>query len=342
MAAVAVVALVAGTYLVANLIGRSGDPLAGQAVALPGASPAAQLVPGSAEPGPAVEGPAAETAAVEGPVAGELRERQPDGRPDPGGVEPSHGQGVAGPPDEWHLIDQPITGPGQPPLPRSRTGPFGSRRTTGAEYVALTFDDGPDPRYTPQVLELLREYGATATFCVVGQLAEAYPELIRAMVADGHTLCNHSWSHDMALGSRSAAAIRDDMERTNAAIRAAAPGTRVSYYRQPGGNWTDRVVDVAEELGMTSLHWAVDPQDWRKPGAAKIAREVIAGCHAGAIVLLHDGGGERDGTVAALRSFLPDLTGRFVVAAMPPGVDPPRRHGIELPLRGRHKLQPAT
>jgi len=225
-----------------------------------------------------------------------------------------------------------FTAPGRPPLPRSLTGPSGSRPTTGAEYVALTFDDGPDPRYTPQVLDLLREYDVKATFCVVGQLAEAYPNLIRDIAADGHTLCNHSWDHDIGLGSRSVQEIRANLTRTNEAIEAAAPGARVSYYRQPGGAWTDRVVDVAEELGMSSLHWAVDPQDWALPGADQIAAVVIRGTADGAIVLLHDGGGERQDTVTALREFLPVLAARHRLDALPPGTDLPRRHGVELPL----------
>lgn len=312
LAALAVVALVAGTYLVASLIGRSGDPLADQA--------------GEAEV-PEVEVPVLATPEVEEPTDPHLA-----AGPGAGDVPPARTQGEAQSTGWWQVVTQPIVGPGQPPLARS-TGPHGTRPTTGEPYVALTFDDGPDPRYTPQVLALLREYGVTATFCVVGHLAAEFPELIRAIVADGHTMCNHSWDHDMALGSRSRAAIRADLERTTAAIRDAAPGTRVSYYRQPGGNWTARVVDVAEELGMTSLHWAVDPQDWRKPGAAKIAAMVNSHCHPGAIVLLHDGGGEREGTVAALRTILPELTSQFMLAAMPPGVAPPQRYGIELPLR---------
>lgn len=204
-----------------------------------------------------------------------------------------------------------------PPLPMDDDGPSGSRLTTGSHEVALTFDDGPDPHYTPQVLDLLRRHGVTATFCLVGENAQAYPELVRAIAADGHTLCNHSWKHDFRLGSRSRAAIRADLARTNEAIRAAVPDARIAYYRQPGGYWTDRVVAVAAELGMTSLHWTVDPQDWRRPGAGSIAAQVTSGTADGAIVLLHDGGGDRAGTVAALRPILTDLTRRFHLTALP-------------------------
>jgi peptidoglycan/xylan/chitin deacetylase (PgdA/CDA1 family) len=237
------------------------------------------------------------------------------------------------PPAQPVAVNQPVTGPGRPPLPMTGTGPHGTLRTTGERYVALTFDDGPDPRWTPQVLELLDRHDTKATFCVVGQLAEAYPGLVRRIAAAGHTLCNHSWDHDVALGGRPPGQIRADLRRTTAAIQRAAPGIRVSYYRQPGGAWTQRVVRVAAELGMSSLHWAVDPQDWSRPGAGAIADAIATGTAAGGIVLLHDGGGERHGTVRALGRVLPRLAGRLPVDALPPGVDPPRLHGRELPLK---------
>ncbi|HEX5540532.1 MAG TPA: polysaccharide deacetylase family protein [Micromonospora sp.] len=225
---------------------------------------------------------------------------------------PSKPMALPRPVVDWDIEDTPRT-----PLPAKPDGPFGSHQTTGSRTVALTFDDGPDPRYTPQALALLRRHRVTATFCLVGINARAYPQLVRAIVADGHTLCNHSWNHDFGLGSRSRGAIRKDLLRTNAAIRAAAPDAEISYYRQPGGHWTARVVAVARDLGMTSLHWAVDPQDWRRPGAARIASHVNSTTRAGAIVLLHDAGGDRRNTIAALRSILPHLTRRFDLAALP-------------------------
>lgn len=228
---------------------------------------------------------------------------------------------------------QPITGPGRPPLPAERGGPFGSRRTTGTPEVALTFDDGPDPGQTPQALAMLRRYGVKATFCLVGVNVRQFPELVRQIARDGHTLCNHSWEHDVRLGARSRASIRANLSRTNKAIREAAPGARVSYYRQPGGAWTGAVVAVSRELGMTPLHWTVDPQDWRKPGAGSIASTVNSSTTRGAIVLLHDAGGDRRGTIAALRSILPNLSRRFELSALPPGIDPPRMHGREWPLK---------
>ncbi|MET8120263.1 polysaccharide deacetylase family protein [Micromonospora sp. NPDC005189] len=194
---------------------------------------------------------------------------------------------------------------------------FGAHTTTGSPGLALTFDDGPDPRYTPQVLATLREYDVKATFCVVGENAQDHPDLIQAIVADGHTLCNHSWQHDVSLGNRSPDQIRADLRRTNAAIRAAVPDAPIVWYRQPGGAWTNPVVSVARQLGMTPLHWSVDPSDWELPGASKITATVVSQAEPGSVVLLHDAGGDRQGTVDALRRILPDLTARFALEALP-------------------------
>ncbi|HZM81603.1 MAG TPA: polysaccharide deacetylase family protein [Candidatus Limnocylindrales bacterium] len=226
----------------------------------------------------------------------------------------------------------PVTGPGRPPLPENANGPFGSWRNTGTAEVALTFDDGPDPQWTPQVLELLRLYKVKATFCLVGVNVVKFPHLVRAMAAEGHTLCNHTWGHDLGLGNRGYGAILADMQRTTGAIRAAVPNAKVSYFRHPGGRWTAAAVSAAKSLGMTALHWDVDPKDWRKPGAQAISTMVKSSAIPGAIVLLHDGGGDRRGTVEALRSILPNLTARFPLVAMPAGIDPPRRHGLQLPV----------
>ncbi|MFG1778646.1 polysaccharide deacetylase family protein [Micromonospora sp. NPDC049051] len=194
--------------------------------------------------------------------------------------------------------------------------PAGLRRTTGARTVSLTFDDGPDPHWTPKVLDRLRAARVTATFCVVGTQARRHPELLRRIVREGHQLCNHSWNHDLQLARRPVAEIRRDLLRTNAAIRAAVPGAKVPFYRQPGGRWTSEVVTVARQLGMRSLHWNVDPQDWGKPTAATISKRVRAAARPGSVVLLHDGGGDRAATLAACPHLITDLKRRFGIAQL--------------------------
>ncbi|MEU2616389.1 polysaccharide deacetylase family protein, partial [Micromonospora sp. NPDC007271] len=182
-------------------------------------------------------------------------------------VDPSrqHATGVAGDlsgPRYTHQPGSPGTARGDRSADSPEAGPdatatagggvSGAQAVTGTRQVALTFDDGPDPRYTPQVLAVLRQFRVHATFCVVGENAQRYPELVQAIVADGHTLCNHSWNHNLSLSRRSPGEIRADLLRANAAIRAAVPDAPICWYRQPGGMWSYPVVSAAHELGMTS------------------------------------------------------------------------------------------
>lgn len=207
--------------------------------------------------------------------------------------------------------------PSRPRLrPLPKTLPAGLQRGTGVRQVALTFDDGPDPVWTPKVLDRLRAARVTATFCVVGRNVRRHPQLIERIVREGHQLCNHSWNHDLDLGRRPVAEIRADLVRTNKAIQAAAPGARVPFYRQPGGRWTAEVVATAKQLGMKSLHWTVDPQDWGKPPAATIAKRVHIAARPGAVVLLHDGGGDRRATLAACPALIGDLKRRYGVTKL--------------------------
>lgn len=182
------------------------------------------------------------------------------------------------------------------------------------DAVALTIDDGPDPTWTPQVLELLAANRVRATFSLVGEQAQAYPKLVRRIAAAGHGLCNHSMTHPQPFGAQSTAAIRRQVVDAQAAISDAA-GEEPELFRSPGGNWTSAVLDVTEELGLTPIGWSVDPRDWALPGAAAIQTS-LRGAVPGDILLCHDGGGNRAQTVAALEAVLPQLRAeglRFVV-----------------------------
>jgi peptidoglycan/xylan/chitin deacetylase (PgdA/CDA1 family) len=195
-------------------------------------------------------------------------------------------------------------------------GPGHSLRTTGSKSISLTFDDGPDPVQTPKILALLDKYQIKATFCLIGQNVEKHPEIVREIVAAGHTLCDHTWNHSLTIGKDSPAKIQADLARTKAAIEAAAPGAQVPFFRAPGGNFTDRLVSVAKSEGMTSLYWAVDPRDWDHPtgesDSAHIAR-VIAEIHKsvqpGSIILSHDF--NQPDTIEAYGKMLPWLTANF-------------------------------
>lgn len=182
--------------------------------------------------------------------------------------------------------------------------------------VALTFDDGPAPEWTPKVLDQLRAAKVKATFCLIGTKARKYPQLVARIVREGHTLCNHSWQHDLKLGRKSEAEIRADLVRTNREIRRAVPGAKIGYYRQPGGEWTPSVVRVSRALGMTALHWDVDPRDWDKPGAEAISKRVIDQARPGSIILLHDGGGDRSATLTACPTLLTTLKQKYGIVRL--------------------------
>jgi peptidoglycan/xylan/chitin deacetylase (PgdA/CDA1 family) len=205
-------------------------------------------------------------------------------------------------------------------------GPVGTVNSTGTAEVALTFDDGPGGN-TAQVLDLLKQYRIHATFCIIGRMIGQYdPNLIRRVVAEGHTLCNHTWTHDLNLRTRSEEQIRSELQRTNDAIHAIVPGAPILYFRNPGGNFSPLTVAVARSMGMESLDWNVDPADWSRPGVQSIINNVLTHTHPGSIVLMHDGGGDRSQTVEALHTILPNLRGRFTLVPMPvpPATTPSR------------------
>jgi len=201
-------------------------------------------------------------------------------------------------------------------------GPAGSHATTGTAAVALTFDDGPDPAQTPRILKLLAQQQVHATFCLVGKNVQAHPELVRQIVAGGNTLCNHTWLHSLTLGKQPAAAIRADLARTSAAIQKAAPGAKVKYFRAPGGNFTPRLVAVAQQMGMTSIYWKVDPRDWDHPKGeshaahrSRVISTVEKRTRKGSIVLSHDYA--QPDTIAAYQTLIPWLRKHFKLIALP-------------------------
>lgn len=187
---------------------------------------------------------------------------------------------------------------------------------TGTKNVALTFDDGPWT-WTSRVLDQLKAAGIKATFCLIGRQVKDRAALIRRMVAEGHTLCNHSWAHDLKLGTRTATQIKADIKRTDDAIHAVVPGVPIAYFRQPGGKWTAGEIKVLASIGKRPLGWSVDPTDWADPGASVIASRVLSHTRAGSIVLMHDGGGDRSQTSAALKTILPALKKKFTLIPLP-------------------------
>ncbi len=187
--------------------------------------------------------------------------------------------------------------------------------------VALTFDDGPDPKWTPAVLEVLRDEGVTASFCMIGSYARRHAELVKAVADAGHTLCTHTHRHVVNLGRRSPEAIAAEI-REGAASIADAVGRHPAFYRAPGGTLTPGVIEEVHRQGMRVLGWSVDPHDWRRPGSAAILERVASRITPGAIVLLHDGGGDRSQTVDQLRELIRRLRAQGFEFAVP-GTDKP-------------------
>ncbi len=186
----------------------------------------------------------------------------------------------------------------------------------GPKTIALTLDDGPDGRWTPQLLQLLRQHKVKATFFMLGIQAAGHPDLVRAVVADGHQLATHTWSHQN-LAKLAPAAVRNQIERGLDAVTTAAGGEEPSLFRAPYGAWSPSVLTACQALGQRPLGWSVDPRDWARPGAGRIVHRVLSHTGSGSIILAHDGGGDRSQTVSALRTVLPRLlAGGYHFAAL--------------------------
>ncbi|MFF3173948.1 polysaccharide deacetylase family protein [Streptomyces sp. NPDC057900] len=177
----------------------------------------------------------------------------------------------------------------------------------GARGVNITIDDGPDPTWTPQVLQLLKESGVKATFCMVGTQAQAHPDLVKAVVAGGHRLCDHTVSHDTAMDHKSEAYQSQQILDAERMITKASGGVRPQYYRAPGGAFTPYSRHLAASRGMRPLGWNVDTKDFEHPGVAAIVATVKSEISNGPTILFHDAGGDRAETLAALREVLPWL-----------------------------------
>ncbi|MFD0029379.1 polysaccharide deacetylase family protein [Streptomyces sp. NPDC127172] len=177
----------------------------------------------------------------------------------------------------------------------------------GPRGINITIDDGPDPEWTPQVLDVLREYGVKATFCMVGPQAQAHPDLVKKVVAAGHRLCDHSVSHDTAMDKKSEAYQSRQILDAERVITKASGGVRPMYYRAPGGAFTPYSRKLAASRGMRPLGWNVDSKDFERPGTDTIVATVERELPNGPTLLFHDAGGDRTQTVEALRRVLPRL-----------------------------------
>ena len=175
--------------------------------------------------------------------------------------------------------------------------------------VALSFDDGPDPRWTPAILQILKDENVKATFCTIGYLAQRHPELVKAEFDAGNTVCDHSMHHILNLPTRPHPQIIDEVDQAADVVRNII-GENPLFYRPPGGNLNQDIIDTAHQRALRVLKWSVDPKDYTKPPAPVILARIEAKVGPGAVILMHDGGGDRSQTVAMLKQLIDDLKKR--------------------------------
>lgn len=171
-------------------------------------------------------------------------------------------------------------------------------------YVALTFDDGPHATLTPRLLDILRERNVKATFYVLGPRVKSSPSIMQRMVAEGHEVGNHSWTHRV-MSKAPDAAVFKEFQDTHEAVLAAC-GVAPKTQRPPYGAMTKiQRSMLKDKFGYSAILWDVDPLDWKKPGSSVVASRILSGTRNGSIILLHDiHGGSVDAVPAVLDGLL--------------------------------------
>jgi peptidoglycan/xylan/chitin deacetylase (PgdA/CDA1 family) len=196
------------------------------------------------------------------------------------------------------LTAAPSTAAAQTSLPIGCThggAPFRTHGPRGRKRIAIGFDDGPSD-YTAQVLRVLRRFGAHATFFEIGQETAGRAAIMKKVLAQGDEIGNHTLHHEIDPSSESLA-------ETDRLIRRAT-GFRPCDFRPPDGAVNSALIDRAHAENLVTVNWDVDPRDWADPGVAAIVSNVTQNAHNGSIVVMHDGGGDRHQTVAALPAIL--------------------------------------
>ena len=161
------------------------------------------------------------------------------------------------------------------------------RGPRSGRYIALTFDDGPHPNYTPRILEILRRYDVKATFFVVGMMAERYPKLVKAELGGGHDVGNHTYHH-VNLNMTPPAYVATEIKACGEVL-AAIGGKPPHLFRPPGGDYNDHVAEVSDALGYQMILWTDDPGDYASPGEDIIEQRILDAATPGGIILIHDG-----------------------------------------------------
>ncbi|MFZ7090541.1 polysaccharide deacetylase family protein [Primorskyibacter sp. 2E233] len=175
---------------------------------------------------------------------------------------------------------------------------------TRSPVVSMTFDDGPHPKLTPILLDMLKARGLRATFYLIGNRVVKWPDIVRRIADEGHEIGNHSWSHPN-LAKYGNSGVLDQIDRTSDAIFKLTGRPPVTF-RPPYGSFSRRQrLMLYEARNLPTILWSVDPQDWRRPGSSVVAKRILSGSRPGAIILSHD---IQSGTVKAMPQTLDGLS----------------------------------
>lgn len=180
-----------------------------------------------------------------------------------------------------------VAAPMPTPAPTTPRKPSYNSCNVESNTVAMTFDDGPHPKLTPRLLDLLKERGIKATFFVIGKCVAEYPDIAKRIVDEGHEIANHTWNHPQ-LPKLSPTAFAAEITQTNEAIKQATgilPVTMRPPYGAINAGITKR---LNEEYGLSVILWSVDPQDWKIRKADHVSSHIIKNAAPGAIILAHD------------------------------------------------------
>jgi peptidoglycan-N-acetylglucosamine deacetylase len=207
-----------------------------------------------------------------------------------------------------------LTSPAPQPTvaaPRPATTTVATAPVAYAGTVYFTLDDGPHPTWTPKMLAILRKYGAKAVFFEVGQNVASYPSITRSLRYYGMKIGNHTWSHP-DLTTLSSTSVTSQLNKMESAL-----GYRPRCVRPPYGATNSRIATIIANRGQRQILWTVDPRDWSRPGTWTIVNRVLANVRDGSRILMHDGGGDRSQSVAALDILIPKLRARgYVIGLM--------------------------
>jgi len=187
-------------------------------------------------------------------------------------------------------IAQTVAAVPSPPVPRL-THAHGvvsvNQVQTNRASVALTFDDGPHPVHTPVLLDILARYNVKATFYVIGRSARRYPEILHRMVAEGHEVGNHTWTHPTLSRMGNGSFLRE-IDRTQEVVWRTVGALPVTM-RPPYGAITNRQSHMlSDQRNIPTIMWSVDPEDWRRPGSTVVSARMVRGARPGSVILAHD------------------------------------------------------